>query len=104
MARAGKQNLKVPSSEEARKLGKKGGIASGAARREKKTMRQRLELLLSRKEGDVDTAEAVTLALIEKALSGDVRAYEVIRDTIGEKPTDKVESNISGGLEIAWKK
>ena len=26
-------------------------------------------------------------------LSGDVRAYETIRDTIGEKPTDKQEIN-----------
>jgi hypothetical protein len=32
----------------------------------------------------------VTLALIEKAMSGDTKAFEVIRDTIGEKPVDKV--------------
>lgn len=102
-----KEDLKpVRSKDEAKSRGRKGGLASGAARREKKTLRQRLELLLAVKaEGtDMDTAEAVTVALIEKALSGDVRAYEVIRDTIGEKPTDKLDNNISGGLEIAWKK
>jgi hypothetical protein len=33
----------------------------------------------------------VTLALIEKAMSGDTKAFEVIRDTIGEKPVDKVQ-------------
>ena len=30
-------------------------------------------------------------ALIKKAANGDTKAFEVIRDTIGEKPTDKQE-------------
>lgn len=97
------QNLNpARTKEEARKRGAAGGRASGAARREKKTMRQRLELLLSRKVGDMETADAVSIAIIEKALSGDVRAYEVIRDTIGEKPVDKVDSNLSGALVVTW--
>ena len=33
-----------------------------------------------------------TPSLIKKAMSGDVRAFEVIRDTIGEKPTDKIDA------------
>lgn len=37
---ANEQNLRVPSSEEAREIGRKGGIASGKARREKKTLAQ----------------------------------------------------------------
>lgn len=37
------QNLRTPTSEEARKNGKKGGIASGKARREKKTVKKLLE-------------------------------------------------------------
>ena len=39
-----------------------------------------------------ETQKSVTLALIEKAMSGDTKAFEVIRDTIGEKPADKVET------------
>lgn len=41
----------------------------------------------------MDMADALALALIEKGLAGSVRAFEVIRDTIGDKPTDKVEVN-----------
>lgn len=37
-----------------------------------------------------NTQESIAVALVEKAMSGDVRAFEVLRDTIGEKPVDKV--------------
>lgn len=84
---ANKQNLKpVSSKKEARERGRKGGLASGEARRKRKTLKEELLLILS--EGE--TQQSVTLALIEKAMSGDTKAFEVIRDTIGEKPIDKV--------------
>jgi hypothetical protein len=84
---ANEQNLKpVTSKEEARERGRKGGLASGEARRKRKTLKEELLLMLS--EGE--TQQSVTLALIEKAMSGDTKAFEVIRDTIGEKPVDKV--------------
>ena len=44
---ANEQNLKVPTSSEARRNGKKGGIASGIARREKKTVQKILNDFLS---------------------------------------------------------
>ena len=40
------KNLRVPTSNEARKIGRKGGIASGQARREKKTIQKILADLL----------------------------------------------------------
>lgn len=84
---AGKENLRpVSSKDEARERGRKGGLASGEARRKRKTLKEELLLMLS--EGE--TQQSVTLALIEKAMSGDTKAFEVIRDTIGEKPVDKV--------------
>ena len=84
---AGKDNLRpVSSKEEARERGRKGGLASGEARRKRKTLKEELLLMLS--EGE--TQQSVTIALIEKAMSGDTKAFEVIRDTIGEKPVDKV--------------
>ena len=86
-AMAGKENLRpVSSKDEARERGRKGGLASGEARRKRKTLKEELLLMLS--EGE--TQQSVTLALIEKAISGDTKAFEVIRDTIGEKPVDKV--------------
>lgn len=84
---ANEQNLKpVTSKKEARERGRKGGLASGEARRKRKTLKEELLLMLA--EGE--TQQSVTLALIEKAMSGDTKAFEVIRDTIGEKPVDKV--------------
>ena len=88
------KNLKTLSPNEARENGKKGGKKSGAVRRERKALKEELLLLLS--SGDIQ--ERISLALIEKALSGDVRAFETIRDTIGEKPTDKQE--ITGGMNV----
>ena len=41
---ANKQNLKVPTSSEARRNGKKGGINSGKARREKRDLKKLMEL------------------------------------------------------------
>lgn len=39
--------------------------------------------------------EGITAALIKSALSGNTKAFELIRDTIGEKPTDKVDVTTS---------
>ena len=98
LPRNGTKNL-IPtnkrSKEEAKRLGKKGGIASGKARREKKTLRQCLEILLERtlkdKKGiEMTGAEAVSLKVFEKALKGDIRAFEVLRDTAGQKVPDKI--------------
>lgn len=81
----------VQNTEEAKRRGAAGGKKSGEARRQRKALRERLAALLETKHGDMDMADALALALIEKGLAGSVRAFEVIRDTIGEKPTDKVE-------------
>lgn len=44
--------------------------------------------------------EGILASLIMKALSGDVRAFEVIRDTIGEKPVDKVAQTDGEGNDV----
>lgn len=87
---ANTKNLKSNSErtpKERKELAQKAGMESGKARRERKQLKEELLLLLS--EGD--TQKRLSLALINKALSGDIRAFETIRDTIGEKPTDKQE-------------
>lgn len=87
---AGHSNL-IPASkqtpEERRRNGRKGGIASGIARNERKTLKEQLLILLE----NGDTQKEVSLALISKALTGDTKAFEVIRDTIGEKPKEQIE-------------
>lgn len=89
-AKGNPQNLKVPSSKEARKNGSKGGKASAKKRQEQKTLKEELLVLLS----DGDTQEKISIALIQRALKGDIKAFEVIRDTIGQKPTDKQEVKV----------
>ena len=85
-------NLRTLSPSEARENGRKGGVASGVSRRERKELRERLELALELPCADDETqtnAEAICRALIAKALDGDVRAFTVIRDTIGEMPVQR---------------
>lgn len=88
-------NLKpVRTKTEARERGKNGGKASGEARREKKLLKDSLLLLLETGRGQ----ELMCTALLEKAKTGDTKAFEVIRDTIGQKPIDKTE--LSGKIEL----
>ena len=98
------------STEEAQKIGSIGGKASAKKRAEKKTFRQIGTFLCeaTAKEGEVFDIETIkevaelkgaNLSVkelmiwqqIQKALNGDTKAFEVVRDTMGEKPTDKVE-------------
>lgn len=98
---ANEQNL-IPNSErspnEVRENGKKGGIASGKARRQKKLLRECLEILLEKemtdKKGETMTgAEALSAKLFKEAMKGNVKAFEVLRDTAGQKPVEKVQMN-----------
>lgn len=85
---ANESNLKpVRSKEEAREKGRKGGIASGKARRERKTLKEELLALLEAG----DTQKNISLAMIQQALDGNTKAFEVIRDTVGEKPVDSLK-------------
>ena len=96
---ANEQNLKPIrelSSEEAKRRGRQGGLNSVAAKRARKTLKETLLLMLE--EGN--TQDNITLALLQKALNGDTQAYEVIRDTVGEKPTDKIEQSGENKLDV----
>ncbi|WP_165177594.1 hypothetical protein [Desulfovibrio sp. ZJ369] len=79
--------------EEARKRGRNGGLASGKARQKRKELRELLEVALSMpdEESGQTNAEAIAAALVVKAKAGDVRAFEVIRDTVGEKPVNLLD-------------
>ena len=91
---AGKDNLRpVSSKEEARERGRKGGLAYGETRRKRKTLKEELLLMLS----DGDIQEKISIALINEAINGNnagsvTKAFEVIRDTIGERPVEKVQA------------
>lgn len=89
------QNLKPFTSDQSREKaaenGRKGGIASGESKRRRKTLKEELLLMLENE----DVQRSVAAALINEAIEGNnagsvARAFETIRDTIGEKPVDKV--------------
>ena len=72
---ANSENLKpIRSESEARENGKKGGIKSGEVRRARKTLKEELLLLLE----SGNTQNKISLALIKKALKGDIKAFEEI--------------------------
>lgn len=92
---ANEQNLIVPTSSEARRNGKKGGIASGEARRAKKSLREAMQILmdtdLTGKDGKTMTGtEAMAARAFQAALKGDWKAWELVRDTAGQKPVERV--------------
>jgi hypothetical protein len=92
---ANEQNLKPLTTKKAREIGSKGGKASVEARRKKKDLRLAIEILLETdikgKNGEIKSgAEAIAIAQFQKALKGDTRAFEVLRDTAGQKPIEKV--------------
>lgn len=72
----------------------KGGRTTQQKLRERKTFKEELTALLS-----IDgNNEKVSLAVLRKALDGDISAFNTIRDTIGEKPVDKMGVEVSGNV------
>ncbi|SDC69914.1 hypothetical protein SAMN04487864_11542 [Succiniclasticum ruminis] len=82
------------SKEEARESGRKGGKKSGQSRALKKTLTESLKELCTPEE-----INEMNRRLLMMAKHGNLKAYELIRDGLGEKPTDKVE--ITGNINIA---
>lgn len=92
---ANEQNLRPGEYKLTLEEQKKGGIASGKARAEKRDLRKALEMLLEQtytdKKGNTRTgAQAVTERLFSEVMKGNVKAFEVLRDTVGQKPVEKV--------------
>lgn len=95
-------NLKRPSSEEARELGRRGGIASGAARRRRKALREAADIFLAlplpdkdevkrlRKLGlgmdDIDVQMGIVARLAQMAMLGDTKAAKLLFDIVGSEP------------------
>lgn len=110
---ANSQNLKPIkkgelSSEEAKKRGSIGGKKSVEKRREKKELKEIFSTFLAMNATDNMKAKVLDVfpqlenenlsmkatlvgVMIKKILEGDVKAFELMRDTIGEKPIDKAE-------------
>lgn len=74
---------------------RKGGRKSGEARRAKKSLREAMQILmdadLTGKDGKTMTGtEAMAAKAFQAALKGDWKAWELARDTAGQKPVERV--------------
>lgn len=112
MATGNIKNL-IPNSqrtpEELREMTRKAGIKSGEVRKKQKTMCELIKLIQKGKVSEEITNKIIeiyphlekedinrkVLPLIkqqEKAENGDLQALMFLRDTAGEKPTEKIEN------------
>ena len=76
------------------------GKTSKAKQAERKSFREQfqaeLDALINQKDKDgnvistITVKDAITKQMVQKALKGNTRAFELIRDTIGEKPTETI--------------
>ena len=82
--------------EQRRENARKAGLASAEAKKKRKTLREELLALLKTEKYQ----ERISLSLIKQALDGNTKAFEVIRDTVGEKPGDKLELEQSKPFEV----
>ena len=98
---ANEQNLRpftrAQSREAAKRNGSKGGKKTAENKKARKTFREGLLLVLNEKYKDKDgntseetTQEAIIAGIVRRAMNGDAKAFELIRDTIGEKPVEKI--------------
>lgn len=85
----------ITSSEMAKELQKKSVAKRKENQEKEKTFKAMLLLALDQKSAKTGKTkrEEINDAIIKKALSGDTKAFEIIRDTVGEKPTDKIEQS-----------
>lgn len=110
---ANEKNLKpfnTLTKEEQREITSKGGKASAKKRKQNKTFKEIINKFLDGQVSDerlkqqmiefgfadkeVSNKSCTVFALWKEAIKGNTKAFELLRDTIGEKPQDKV--NISG--------
>lgn len=117
------KNLRTPTTEQAREIGRKGGLASAQKRKERKAMRETLQILLDLSirtgkkaniekfksisdlsQENVSVQEAILMKQIEKTLKGDLKALEFLRDTLGERPSDSINITTNGTTEAIMEK
>lgn len=109
-----RNEFSLMTPEQRRENGRKGGIASGEAKRKKRAMRETLDVLLSMpmksgkftdiesiknfaaiKGKNINVQEAMIISMLQRAMKGDVKAAEWIRDTAGQKPVENMNMNMN---------
>ena len=126
---ANEENLKkgapyrFRTGEKQVEIARKGGIASGEARRRKKTMRETTNILsvmeipnaakeLRKKlklmgvsEDDFTYQSALMVGILNQAMKGNTKAASFLRDTVGENPLlmEEEGSSLADYIEEAYR-
>lgn len=124
------KNLKPSSQwteEEKKANGSKGGLIASENRKRKRLLKDLVQMVLDERPdkyvtdsisrifpeippAEINNRLALISVLYQKALNGDTKAFEVLRDTGGEKPGEKMDLSNSDGslspqrLEVIFKK
>lgn len=114
----GIENLRVPTSEQARENGRKGGIASAKAKKERKQMQEvmqtlldmpmkpgklskKIEAFLNIKDANITMREAVAAAMVQAAVQDrNVNAAKYVTEAAGETAS---VLNLHGELPVVLK-
>lgn len=102
------------TEEERKRIGHLGGTASAKKMKERKTMQEIANFLLTKSiekgrpasaeafedlatltDQNIDAGTAIMLAQIQKAINGDTQSAIFVRDTVGDKAAEKVETGIT---------
>lgn len=130
MKLANEENLKkgapyrFRTGEQQVETARRGGIASGEARRRKKTMRETAKMLLDMQipsaarelqkklkligisEDDFTYQSAVMVGILNQAMKGNTKAAAFLRDTVGENPLlvqEEESSTLADAIEEAYR-
>ena len=82
------------TAREQREIARAGGVRSGQVRRENKLIKERI---LERM-GETDWDEMID-GLINRSKDS-VKDFEVLRDTIGQKPTEHIEADVNSVIRV----
>ena len=85
---------------------RKGGEALQATLKQQKTFAEVIQAMLCQKaskesiedlelKADADNLEVIIAAAAKQASRGNVKAMEFLRDTIGQKPSEKIDANVT---------
>lgn len=126
---ANEENLKkgapyrFRTGEQQVEIARRGGIASGEARRRKKTMKETAKMLLDMEipdaakelkaklkvmgisEEDFTYQSAVMVGILNQAMKGNTKAAAFLRDTVGENPMlmEEEGSSLADAIEEAYR-
>lgn len=101
--------IPISSTEDAKKKGSTGGKKSGAVRKQRKAMKEQMELLLSLPckdkkavdfmenlgiDGDIDNQMALMVTLYGRALKGDMVAMQEIRKIVQDEQSISIKDRV----------